>query len=86
MMNGYLGRTARAFDRNFYNPHGQSSMLLFTRRKAMFFPPIGVKRVGLEGRSSLSDDDGHVGRRRELSGAAMANLDDFGKAALALTL
>jgi hypothetical protein len=25
-------------------------------------------------------------RRRELSGAAMANLDDFGKAALALTL
>lgn len=59
---------------------------MFTRREAMFFPPSGVKRVRVEEWPSLPDDDGHLGRRRELSGAAMANLDDFGKAALALTL
>ncbi len=48
MMNCRLGQTARAFARNFYNPHGQSSKFLVTRRKALFFPPIVVKRVRLE--------------------------------------
>ena len=72
MMNCYLGQTARAFARNFYNPHGQSSKFLFTRRKAMFFPPIGVKRVRLK--EALKADGADGGGTLQFAG-----IDDFGE-------
>ena len=79
MLNGYFGQRAEAFARNFYNFHGQLSRFLLTRRKAMFFPSIGVKRVRPSRWSGLPDVDGHMGDGANAPVAPTDNLDDLGQ-------
>ena len=79
MLNGYFGQRPKLLPEIsiIFTDNYPGSLLM--RRKAMFFPSIGVKRVRPSRWSGLPDVDGHMGDGANAPVAPTDNLDDLGQ-------